>query len=110
MDILARIKPILNEMGLSFNRFEEECGFSKNSVVKWDKSQPSADKLLRAAKFLGVSTDYLCGNTDDPTSPQMKALPDYYFHFLKGAAKLDLTKKDLDLLMDIAKRFRSEDK
>ncbi len=104
MELLEKIRILAGEKGVSIAQLERDCGFSKNSVVKWDKNAPSGDKLLRAAKYLGVSVDYLLGNDRGE-----EEFPEIYFNFLRGAKDLDLSKKDLDLLLDIARRFKKED-
>ena len=104
MAILEKIRILAAEKGVSLAQFERDCGFSKNSVVKWDKNMPSGDKLLRAAQYFGVSVDYLLGNSEEE-----EEFPEIYFSFLRGAKKLDLSQRDLDLLLDIARRFKKED-
>lgn len=104
MAILEKIRILAAEKGVSLAQFERDCGFSKNSVVKWDKNMPSGDKLLRAAQYFGVSVDYLLGNSEEE-----EEFPEIYFSFLRGAKELDLSQRDLDLLLDIARRFKKED-
>lgn len=103
MELLEKIRILAGEKGVSLAQFERDCGFSKNSVAKWDKNIPSGDKLLRAAKYFGVSVDCLLGGEAE------EEFPEIYFNFLRGAKELDLSKKDLDLLLDIARRFKKED-
>ncbi len=105
MELLEKIRILAGEKGVSLAQLERDCGFSKNSVVKWDKNAPSGDKLLRVAQYFGVSVDYLLGNGCE----EEEDFPEIYFSFLRGAKDLDLSKKDLDLLLDIAKRFKKED-
>jgi len=108
MELLERIKILAAEKGVSLAKMERECGFSKNSVMKWDKSIPSGEKLLQAARYFGVSADYLLGNSKCRV-PSSVELPDIYFHFLRGAQELNLTESDMELLLDIASRFKKED-
>ena len=106
MDLLKKIRVLAAEKGVSVSKVERECGFSKNSIIKWDKNMPSADKIFRVAQYFGVSADYLLGNKDSESSEY----PEMYFSFLRGAKELDLSKKDLDLLLEVARRFKKEDK
>lgn len=103
MAILEKVRILAAEKGVSLSQLERDCGFSRNSVIKWDKSMPSGDKLLRVAQYFGVSVDYLLGNEEE------EEFPEIYFSFLRGAKELDLSQKDLDLLLDIARRFKKED-
>ncbi len=107
MELLERVKILAAEKGVSLAKMERECGFSKNSVMKWDKSIPSGEKLLRAARYFGISTDYLLGNSKCRVTAG-EELPDVYFHFFKGAKELNLTEGDMELLLDIASRFKRE--
>ncbi len=109
MQIVDKLRILAAEKGVSMAQMERECGFSKNSVIKWDKNTPGGDKLLRAAQYLGVSVDYLVGNCADPLPPSDRDVPEFYFHFIKGASELDLSEKDIDLLLTIARRFKKED-
>ena len=109
VEIVNRVRILAAERGVSLAQFERECGFSKNSVVKWDRNMPGGDKLLKAAKYFGVSVDYLLGNSDSPLPPSEEELPEFYFHFLKGASELDLSQRDMELLLSIARRFKKED-
>ena len=106
MELLEKIRILVAEKGVSLSQFERDCEFSKNSVAKWDKNMPSGDKILRVAQYFGVSADYLLGNKDSESSEY----PEMYFSFLRGAKELDLSKKDLDLLLEVARRFKKEDK
>lgn len=67
---------------------------------------PSGDKILRVAQYFGVTVDYLLGNNQT----QESELPEMYFSFIRGAKDLDLSKKDLDLLLAVARRFKTVDK
>ena len=53
MDMLKRIRILAAQKGVSVAQVEKECGFSKNSIIKWDKNMPSGDKILR--RKLGLS-------------------------------------------------------
>ena len=89
MDLLKKIRVLAAEKGVSVSKVERECGFSKNSIIKWDKNMPSGDKILRVAQYFGVSADYLLGNKDSESSEY----PEMYFSFLRGAKELDLSKR-----------------
>lgn len=106
MELLKKIRVLCAEQGISVSKLERECGFSKNSVIKWSKNMPSGDKILRVAQYFGVTVDYLLGNNQT----QESELPEMYFSFIRGAKDLDLSKKDLDLLLAVARRFKTVDK
>jgi len=51
-----------NEQGITITKLEQECGLSQNSIKKWDDDLPKTiESLVKIAKYLGVSTDYLLG-------------------------------------------------
>ena len=59
MSMLDRIKGLAKKRGLTCREIEEKCGLGKNSIYRWDKSWPSADKLNAVANLLDCSMDYL---------------------------------------------------
>ena len=59
MSLFERIAELRTEQGLSQNALEREVGLPRNTICKWDKSIPAADKLKLVADYFGVSTDYL---------------------------------------------------
>ena len=66
MGLYERIRDAAKTKGYSVNRLEQELGFARSSINKFNKNAPSADKLQKIAETLGVTVDYLMtGNTDD---------------------------------------------
>ncbi len=66
MGLYERIRDAAKAKGYSVNRLEQELGFARSSINKFNKNAPSADKLQKIAETLGVTVDYLMtGNTDD---------------------------------------------
>lgn len=59
MNVLDRIRKILNEKDMSISELERLSDIARGTVGKWDKVVPSADKLQRVAQTLGTSMDYL---------------------------------------------------
>lgn len=75
-----------------FEQFQKRCkelktsptaitlkiGLTKSNVTNWKNgAMPNGDVLQKLAKELDCSTDYLLGNTDDPTpADKKKASPD----------------------------------
>lgn len=65
MTLKDRVKELANQRGISLPSLESELGFGNSTIVKWDKSTPSAEKLNAVAQYFGVTMDYLLnGNTD----------------------------------------------
>lgn len=60
-----RIKKLAEAKGIGgIPKLESELGFGNGTIVKWDKSSPSADKLNKVADYFGVSVDYLLGRSE----------------------------------------------
>lgn len=110
MDSLKeRIKALANHRGLGLPKLEAELGFGNGTIVKWDKSSPSVDKLQKVADYFDVSVDYLLGR--EPSDETQEMLE--YLHknpemrvLLSSSSKLE--KEDLDAVMAIVKRMNRE--
>lgn len=59
MLLTERIKQLAGPQGLTFASIERETGLGRGTIRKWDNNCPSADKLLKVAKMLHTSMDYL---------------------------------------------------
>lgn len=66
MTLFERVKIISKKHGFSsLQTLSEQAGLSPNVVYGWKTKEPSAKSLQSVADILGVSVDYLLGNTDD---------------------------------------------
>lgn len=63
MDIGKTIKELRKEMGLSQTQLAKIVGYSQSVIAKWEKdeSEPNAKAILKLAKALDCSCDYLLG-------------------------------------------------
>ena len=67
--LYERIEKLCELNNISITRLEKECGFSNATIKKWkDTSIPGIDKAQKIAQFFHVTTDYLMGITDIPTT------------------------------------------
>lgn len=64
MNTIDRIKELAKKRGWSLQRVAEEAGIGINSIYRWNSKTPSTQSLNKVAKVLGVSADYLLGETD----------------------------------------------
>jgi hypothetical protein len=62
-----RLKSLAKENEKSFNDIEEDLGFSKNLLYKYNKYEPKQETLTQLSEYFGVSTDYLTGKTSSRT-------------------------------------------
>lgn len=63
MTVKDRIKELASSRKLSIAELERKLDFSNGTINKWDKQNPSSEKLATVASFFNVSTDYLLGRT-----------------------------------------------
>lgn len=68
MTTFERVKQISKKHGYSSLRtLAEDAGLSQNALYSWRKNEPSSKSAKAVADVLGVSVDYLLGNTDETT-------------------------------------------
>lgn len=78
--LFDRIKFLAEKQGKSINDVERELNYSKNTLYRLKKTNPSAEKLKELADYFHVSSDYLLGRTD---SMNIAGNDDPYNHDLK---------------------------
>ena len=59
MGLYENIRDIAKAKGFSINRLEQELGFARSSINKFNKNTPSAEKLQQISELLGVTVDNL---------------------------------------------------
>lgn len=75
MTVFERIKKISKQRGINLKAVAEKVGLSQNAIYSWKGKTPRADNLQSVADVLGVSVDYLLGNTDDMHSNKQEDMP-----------------------------------
>ena len=65
MNIVDTIRAQAGEKNIPIARLERELGFNHGTIRRWDDSEPSIEKVVRVADYLGVSVDCLCGRDVD---------------------------------------------
>lgn len=65
MTVFERIKEISKKRGTNLKKIARQVGLSENAIYSWKNKTPRADNVQAVADVLGVSVDYLLGNTDD---------------------------------------------
>lgn len=61
MGLYEQIRDIAKDKGYSINKLEQELGFARSSINKFNKNKPSVDKLQQIADLLNVPMEYLMG-------------------------------------------------
>ena len=61
-----RLKELRTKKNLSQNELAKRAGLTKTSVNHWEngKCLPNANAIIALAKYFGVTTDYLLGESD----------------------------------------------
>lgn len=67
MTVYERIKEISKKRGMSLQTVAKAAGLSQNMIYQYKNVNPKMDTLKTLADVLGVSTDYLLGNTSSVT-------------------------------------------
>lgn len=67
MSLFERTKKAADARKLSLKLVASKAGLAENAIYRWDTSNPKSENLNKVAEVLGVSTDYLLGNTDEMT-------------------------------------------
>jgi transcriptional regulator with XRE-family HTH domain len=76
MTTFERIKETAKKRGLSLTDTAVKAGLGEKTIYKWKYNEPSASRLQAVADALNVSTDYLLGNTDNPSpAPAADKIP-----------------------------------
>lgn len=60
MNLVNNIKALCEVKKWSISDLETKLNFSRSSISKWDKSQPTISRVLQVADLFGVSVDFLC--------------------------------------------------
>jgi len=75
MTAFERIKELAKKRGYSLTKLNDEAGLGTNSIYHWRTKTPSTASLKKVADVLGVSVDYLLGNTDEMHSNKKDDMP-----------------------------------
>lgn len=65
MGLYEQIRDIAKTKGYSINKLEQELGFARSSINKFNKNKPSIDKLQQIADLLEVTVDYLTSGNEE---------------------------------------------
>lgn len=108
MDSVELVKTICKKRKIPISKLETTCNFGNGYIRKLKEGKFPSDRLIKIADFLGVTTDYLLGNTiisicpicgfgDDPLSEQSKKEHElFHQRFLKIKEKYPFFKPYLD--------------
>lgn len=106
-----RLKNILQDNDISQLKLAQELGYTQQAVNRWcnNITEPDNKTIVAIAKYLNISTDYLLGNDNNRPSEneeELRELGTLKQLLIKNGymnSDEDLTKKELDNLMKMAR-------
>ncbi|WP_419154555.1 helix-turn-helix domain-containing protein [Weissella bombi] len=116
MTLFEKIQQTAKQRGLSIRALNEKAQLGTNAIYKWKTQTPSTDKLKAVADVLGVSVDYLLGNTDKmhPTKKDgvldLREVSDEERYELVSAGGRPITDEDWAIIKAVLAKYpRKED-
>lgn len=108
-----RFNKILQEKGLTAYKVAKDTGVSRSTLAAWKKKEytPKLDKLQKLANYLGVSIQYLTGESNEIDDTQQMQAPNGYYVDKETAeyAEMLRTRPGARLLFSAAKDITKED-
>lgn len=112
MTLRDRIRELANSKGMSLPVLEATLGFGNGTIVRWDRSSPTAEKLQKVADYFNVSIDYLLGRGAEEKVPAQKGehvqLENTYMRLAHGAQELGLDDEDVDAILALYAKHRKK--
>ena len=102
MTIRDKIRVLANSKGMSLPALEVALGFGNGTIVRWDKSSPTAEKLQKVADYFGVSVDYLLGREEKTPTQEGERGGDPDIRRIERARK-NMSETDRQKMMNILK-------
>lgn len=113
MSTYDKVKELCEKNGTTIKSLEKEIGLGNGTISYWKKGSPKAELISRVANYFNVSVDSLLENDngtfisyriDVPLTFSQNDNKKEIIKLLRIAE--DLSKKDIQLLTEIAKRFK----
>lgn len=95
MELLDTIKKYAKQRGLTLRQVNDEAGLGTNAIYRWKNQKPSFEKINSVAKVLGVSTDRLLGNDNEPKKREADLDDDDVIFTYEGR---QIPKEDIELM------------
>jgi transcriptional regulator with XRE-family HTH domain len=111
MGLYERIRDVAKTKGYSINRLEQELGFARSSINKYNKNAPSADKLKKIAVTLGVSVDFLMTGKESPEKEKLEIADSEkkYLQYARRLLDLGIDPDALETLIDTIEKMQKKD-
>jgi hypothetical protein len=76
MSLFSNISKLCITENIFISNLEDELGFGRGSIYKWDVNKPSVDKVAKVAQYFGVSVDSLIKDNNVDSDQLVDALTD----------------------------------
>lgn len=87
--LYTRIKDLCAERNITMGQLEKDLGIGTSLIRKWKATtSPSIDKVSMIAKYFNVSTDYLIGLSDIPSSAEELISDDDFVSLQRAKSKM----------------------
>ena len=108
---MMNLRILRKQKGFTCERIGKIVGVDKSTMSKYERGevQPSQEVLKRLAEVLKTTTDFLLGLTNNPNPSPLPLLKEWLLAFDKEEFQ-DLSKDELDRLMDYALLIKSQRK
>jgi len=102
LTLYERIKFLCGDKSVTLAKLQSDLGFSASTIKTWKNGiTPSADKVLKIAQYFGVTTDYLLGSTDVPSTVEDFVGDNDIVSLQRARAKM--SQRDRDRMMKMIK-------
>lgn len=92
MSVYDKILRECHARNVSIYALEKAIGASKGSIIKWEKSKPSIDAIVKIADYFNVSVDYLMGRAEFTDEDKANGVTD--------SVKLKLNTEEYELILN----------
>lgn len=99
LNLLDRVQQLASLKGLSIAEIERKANLGNGTIRRWTNSIPSADKLYRVSKVLGVSIEYLLSGEEPIENEKSKLI---------ARKASSLSTEQLDAVLNMIDVFKSK--
>lgn len=71
--VLSKIQELCSSKGITISKLEKDLSLGNGTIHKWNKSNPSIDRLRLVGDYFGVSLDYIIGRNNQSADSQIIA-------------------------------------
>ena len=95
MTFFDKVKELCKNNGTTITAFEREIGMSKGSAVKWKKSSPNTNTLMKVATYFNVPMDYFTDENAEPVTPDAKNILESLIASLGADAQINFSASEM---------------